>query len=156
MAYIYELEYTIHSVIENLDDAGLVIDEPEISITTSEGFFKTYEDRSVISYTESTEGGKVTTDITLAEGEITLLRRGAVVFDATFKEGEVYKTVYSVPPYSFDTEIKTKRIRADMTKAGGEIRLLYSMNIGGQEKSVRMKISARDAWLWSRTQKVIT
>lgn len=143
MAYIYELEYTVHSVIENLDDAGLPEGEPEISITTSEGFLKVSEERTVISYAEATDGGKVTTDITVEGGAITLSRRGAVVFDATFKEGEACNTVYSVPPYSFDTAIKTKRASSGITKAGGELRLLYSMNIGGQEKSVRLKISAK-------------
>ena len=143
MAYIYELEYTVHSVIENLDDAGLAADEPEISITTSEGFLKLGEDSSVISYVEATEGGRVATDITVEDGAIRLTRRGAVVFDAVFREGESFKTVYSIPPYSFDAEIRTKRIRCDIGKLGGELRLLYSMNIGGQEKSVRLKISAR-------------
>lgn len=143
MAYIYELEYTVHSIIENLDATGLAEGEPEISITTAEGFLKVSGERSVVSYTESTEGGKVATDITIEDGSLTLSRRGAVVFDATFREGESCKTVYSVPPYSFDAEIKTRRIRSDITKSGGEIRLLYSMNIGGQDKSVRLKISAR-------------
>ena len=143
MAYIYELEYTVHSVIENLDDSGLADGDPEISITTQEGFFKLSEERAVISYTEQTEGDRITTDITLEGGALILSRRGAVVFDATFREGECCKTVYSVPPYSFDAEIRTKKIRSDITKAGGELRLLYSMNIGGQEKSVRLKISAK-------------
>lgn len=143
MAYVYELEYTTHSVIENLDGAGLPEGEPEISITTSAGFFKTDGECSIITYNENTDGGKVITDITVQGGELKLSRRGAVVFNATFREGEVCKTVYSVPPYSFDTEIKTKKLRFDMTKSGGELRLLYSMNIGGQEKSVRLKISAR-------------
>ena len=143
MAYIYELEYTVHSVIENLDDSGLAEGEPEISITTAQGFLKVAQERTVISYAESTEGGRVTTDITVDGEALTLSRRGAVVFDATFREGETCKTVYSVPPYSFDAEIRTKRVDAGITKTGGQLRLLYSMNIGGQEKSVRLKISAR-------------
>ena len=143
MAYIYELEYTVHSVIENLDDSGLADGEPEISITTQAGFFKVSDERKLISYTEQTEGGKVTTEIAIEDGALILSRRGAVVLDATFREGESCKTVYSVPPYAFDAEIRTKRIRSDITKAGGELRLLYSMNIGGQEKNVRLKISAK-------------
>lgn len=143
MAYIYELEYTIHSVIENLDAHGLAEGEPEISITTAEGFFKADEERSLITYTESTEGGKVVTDITVEAGAVTLSRKGAIVFDARFAEGESLNTLYSIPPYSFDAKITTKKVRADITKAGGEIRLVYSMNIGGQEKAVRLRISAR-------------
>lgn len=143
MAYIYELEYTVHSVIENLDDSGLADGEPEISITTAAGFLKCAEGCSVISYSESTESGRVSTEITVTDDSMKLSRRGAVVFDATFREGDVCKTVYSVPPYSFDAEIRTKRISSDITKAGGTLRLQYSMNIGGQEKAVRLKISAR-------------
>ena len=98
MAFVYELEYTVHSVIENLDDSGLPEGDPEISITTAEGFFKSEDDSSLITYTEMTEGGRVVTDITLSEGSVKLSRRGAVVFDATFKEGESCKTLYSIPP----------------------------------------------------------
>ena len=143
MAFVYEHEYTIHSVIENLDDSGLPEGDPEISITTAEGFFKSEDERSLVTYTEMTEGGRVVTDITIDTNSVRLSRRGAVVFDATFREGEVCKTLYSIPPYSFDAEIKTKKIRSDITKSGGELRILYSMNIGGQEKSVRLKISAK-------------
>ena len=143
MAFIYEMEFRTHSVIENLDGAGLAEGEPEISIITSEGFLRVGEEERVISYTEKTEGGRVVCELTLKEGEVRLSRRGAVVFDATFREGESYSGIYSVPPYSFDTEIKTKRIRDGITKAGGELSIIYNMNIGGQEKAVRLRVTAK-------------
>ena len=72
-----------------------------------------------------------------------LQKRGDVESDMTFREGDEVKTVYRVGPYSFDMVVRTKRIRNSLDTAGGELGLLYSMNVGGQEKNVRMKISAK-------------
>lgn len=143
MAYIYDFEYTVHSVIDNLNEVGLPDGEPEISITTVKGFLKRTDDALLITYSEQTDGGKVLTDIEISGDSVSLKRRGSVVFDVTFREGETVSTVYSVPPYSFDCTVRTRRIRNSITKDGGELTLLYSMNIGGQEKNVRMKISAK-------------
>ena len=143
MAFIYELEYTVHSVIENLDENGLIEGEPEVNLITVDGFLKSDGESLFITYSESSEGGKILTDMTVSDGEVRLSRRGAVMFDATFREGESASTVYSIPPYSFDAVITTKRIRSELTKDGGVLRLNYGMNIGGQDKAVRMKITAR-------------
>lgn len=142
MAFIYEFSFKIHSVIDNLNEVGVIEGDPEISIMTLDGFLKREDDLFTLSYTEESEGGRVVCDVTTDGKTVTLKRRGAVVFDATFVEGESIKTVYSIPPYSFDAQIKTKRIRSDISTRGGELSLLYSMNIGGQEKNVRMKITA--------------
>ena len=143
MAYIYELEYKIHSVIDNLDESGLSDGDPEINIMTQCGFFKVSEDSSLISYAESTDGGRVLTDITQAEGEVRLSRRGAVVFDTVFREGELSEGLYSIPPYSFDATVRTRKIRGGITKEGGELSIIYDMTVGGQAKAVRLKISAK-------------
>lgn len=143
MAFIYELEYTVHSVIENLDDNGVIEGEPEVNLITVDGFLKSDGESLFITYAEMSEGGKILTDMTISEGEVKLSRRGAVMLDATFREGESVKTVYSIPPYSFDATLSTKKIRSEITKDGGTLRLHYGMNIGGQEKAVRMKITAR-------------
>ena len=57
-----------------------------------------------------------------------------------FADGVVHKSEYSVPPYTFDTVITTKKVRNNLTRAGGRLDLYYEMNIGGQDKKVRMKI----------------
>ena len=142
MAFIYEFLYTVHSVIENLDDKGLVEGEPEVTIVTVDGFMKSDGEKIYITYTETSEGGRILTDMTVSEDEVKLTRRGAVMFDATFREGKTESTVYSIPPYSFDTTLTTKKIRSEITKDGGILRLHYAMNVGGQEKAVRMKITA--------------
>ncbi len=120
--------------------SGLVDGEAERTEITPDGFLKIGEDVTVITYTENTEGGRVATDITLTETSVTVTRRGAVVSDMVFSEGETHKSLYQVPPYSFDTEIYTKKIRNNMTRDGGRVDIFYTMKIGGAEKSVRMKI----------------
>ena len=75
------------------------------------------------------------------DGTVSLSRRGAIVSDILFKEGEECRTVYAIPPYKFDMTVKTRRVRNELNAEGGILRLLYSMNVGGQEKTVRMKIT---------------
>ncbi len=145
MAFIYDCEFKIHSVIDNLTDAGLPDGEPEINIITAPGFLK--YDRATgaltVSYSENVEGGdKVLSELTLLGDTATLSKRGAIRCDITFREGEEHKTLYTVSPYTFDMTVHTKRLRTTLTKEGGELSLIYSMNIGGGEKSVRMKIVA--------------
>ena len=140
MAIIKEKKLKISSVIENMTPSGLVDGEAERTEITPDGFLKIGEDVTVITYTENTEGGRVATDITLTETSVTVTRRGAVVSDMVFSEGETHKSLYQVPPYSFDTEIYTKKIRNNMTRDGGRVDIFYTMKIGGAEKSVRMKI----------------
>lgn len=142
MAFIYDAEIRIHSVIDELDDAGIATGEPEVSINTLPGFLK--YDRTngdiTLSYVEYQEDDRVITDVLVRDGEITLTRRGALVSDMIFREGERTSSLYSVGPYSFDMVLDTKRIRSSLTKDGGELALIYSMNVGGAEKAARMKL----------------
>ena len=140
MAIIKEMHFEISSHIENLASAGLSGSDVEKTEISPDGFFKISDDAYIISYTEESEGGRIFTDISVSGGEVDLKRRGAVVSDMHFAEGEVHKSEYSVPPYTFDTVITTKKVRNNLTRAGGRLDLYYEMNIGGQDKKVRMKI----------------
>lgn len=134
------MEITVHSVIENLDDTGLIDGEPEINVTTKEAFVNTVGDTTVIRYTEDSEGGSIQTKLTVKDGSVHLLRTGAIEWSVLFDEGSRMTTVYKIPPYAFDCEVETKRVRI---KTDGllELRLVYSMNIGGGKKNVRMRIT---------------
>ena len=59
-----------------------------------------------------------------------------------FREGYTDKSLYQVPPYSFDAVIYTKKIRSTLTKDGGRVDIFYRMTLGGAEKNVRMRIEA--------------
>lgn len=142
MAFIYDAEIRIHSVIDELDESGIATGEPEVSINTLPGFLK--YDRIggdiTLSYAEYIEGERVLTDIILSGGTVTLKRRGALTSDMVFREGESTRSLYTVAPYSFDMTLTTKKIRSNLTKDGGELSLIYTMNVGGAEKAARMKL----------------
>ena len=143
MTETIKLTITVNSVIDNLDDAGLPDGDPEINIFTTDGTL-TVGDRGMrLSFEEENEGQKTTSALYLLGEKLLLQKRGAIESDMTFREGEDFTSIYKVGPYSFDMLIRTKRIRSSLSESGGEVQLIYSMNIGGQEKNVRMKISAK-------------
>lgn len=143
MAEFFDLSLTVNSVIDNLDDAGLPEGDPEINIFTTEGTL-TVSDRGMrLGFTESYDSDVITSTLYILDGSVRLLKKGAIEADMRFSEGVREKTLYRVGPYSFDMLIETKRIRSTLGKDGGELSLLYSMNVGGQEKNVRMKITAK-------------
>ena len=138
-----KLILTVNSVIDNLDDAGLAGGDPEINIFTTDGAL-TVGDRGMrLCFTEESEGQRTTSSLYLLADKLLLQKRGAIESDITFREGEESASIYRVGPYSFDMTVRTKKIRSSLSEDGGEVQLIYSMNIGGQEKNVRMKISAK-------------
>ncbi len=140
MTTIYEVKIKIESTIDNLDEAGLPDGDSEKNLTEAEGFFRYSENGATLTYSESGEGGRAETEITVENGGVRVRRSGAIESDMYFKEGETSSSLYSVPPYKFDMSVFAKRVRVDLTKSGGRIDLLYNMRIGGAEKSARMKI----------------
>ena len=98
-----------------------------------------------LSYEETSEGGPIKSDITIADGHVRVRRTGAIESDFMFAEGEVTKSLYKIPPYSFDTSITTKKIRNNLTRSGGKLTIIYDMNVGGADKNVRMTITLAEA-----------
>ena len=140
MAFIKEMIFKISSVIENLTPSGLTDGEPERTEITLEGFYKTDGESVEITYTDKTEGGRVVSVITAEPGCVRVVRRGGVESDMIFKTGEIHKSLYTVSPYSFDTEVRCRKIRYGLTRSGGRLEVFYDMSIGGADKSVRMRI----------------
>ncbi len=134
-----EVKIKIESTVEELDDAGLT-ESSEKTESTAKGFIDENEDKIKITYSETEENITTNTLITVTEKEVSVTRDGGVEYEFVFKEGESTSSVYSVPPYSFDTEIYTRKIRKALTDTDGEISLLYDMTIGGAKKRTRMKI----------------
>ena len=140
MAFIKEKKLKVSSVIENLLPSGLVDGEPEKTEISPDGFLKISDGEYNITYSELTEGGKVVSDIIITDKSVRVKRTGAIESDMLFVEGLTHKSLYGVPPYSFDTEIITKKIRNNMTRDGGRVDIFYNMKIGGAEKQVKMRI----------------
>ena len=144
MAIIKEKKIKMSSVIENLLPSGLTDGEPERAESVTDGFLKISDGEYAISYVELTEGGRVAADIVITDGSVRVKRAGAIESDMLFSEGLSHSSVYGVPPYSFDTEIYTKRIRNEMTRDGGRVDIFYTMKIGGADKKVKMRIECYD------------
>ncbi len=142
MAIIKEKRIKISSVIENLTADGFVDGETEKTEINSEGFLKISDGKFEISYIEMTEGGRVISDIVIKDAAVSVKRRGAVESDMHFEAGVCHKSLYTVAPYSFDTEVATRKIRNKMTRDGGKVDIFYNMRIGGADKSVKMTIEA--------------
>ena len=138
-----KLSITVNSVIDNLSDAGLPDGEPEINIFTTDGTLALIDGGYLITFTEEQDGGSATTNLYVYEGGVRLVKSGAITSEMRFSEGEVWSTLYCVGPYSFDMVVRTKKIRNSVTECGGDLQLIYTMNVGGQEKNVRMKISSK-------------
>ena len=139
MARIYEMNITVSSVIENLDDFELVLGEAEKSEIKAPCFLKLDGDTAVISYTEKNENGKTLTEITINNNTVSVKKRGDINTNMIFAEKEITKTIYSIPPFSFDAEIYTRKIRSTISSSGGKLELFYSITVGGAKKNTVLK-----------------
>ena len=136
------MKITIHSVIENTE-GGRKIDEPEINIVTLDAEVKESGNTLFVRYKEESDGAVCRTLITASESGIRLSKTGSIEWEVFFTPGETAMTLYKIPPYSFDAEVTTKRAELSRTEGGYLIRLIYTMNIGGAEKSVTMKLTLK-------------
>lgn len=134
-----EVKIKIESRIDELDSAGLVMGEPERTVTDALGYFR-FGDGATLTYTENGEGGEVSSEIEVSGDTVTVKRTGAIVSTLVFRQGEEHGSVYSVPPYRFDVTVRARRVRTELQSEGGAIDVLYDMNIGGADKAVRMRI----------------
>lgn len=139
----YNSILTVNSVIDNLTDTGLPDGDPEINIFTVEGIFNHYGEKNELLYIETNENDRTVCTLYTFSDKVILSRKGAVDCNLTFKENEKCETLYKVPPYSFDMTVTTLKIRNSLGELGGELQLIYTMNIGGQDKKVRMKITVK-------------
>ena len=130
----------VRSVIDELDSYGLAVGDSERTENEYPATYETKNGVSRIEYFSETEGGRVDTTVIARADHVIVEHRGAVSCRFDFREGVTHRSLYTVAPYSFDTEITPKKIRFSLTDEGGELELFYLMNIGGADKSVRMKI----------------
>lgn len=136
-----EVTVRVSSVIEDLDRYGLSTGNEEKTETTSVGYLHIYDDgRTLVTYSESGEGGAVTTEILVSGRVVTVSRKGAIESSISFEEGKTHKSLYSIPPYRFDAEVKTKKVKLELYSEKGRIELCYNMRIGGEERAAKMKI----------------
>ena len=130
----------ISSVIDNLDSYGLTVGDREESGGEYSAYYEYLNGSAKLLYTEKTDGGEVSSSVTVNGDLVTVERHGAVESRFEFREGVAHKSLYGIPPYSFDTVVTAKKIRLELEERRGRIELIYNMRIGGADKAVRMKI----------------
>lgn len=135
-----KVKLKIESIIYDLGPQELPEGEPEKTVLECFGsLFITYG-RTSITYTENSEGGSIRSEIICLDGQVTVIRSGAIESELCFVEGETHHSMYSIPPYKFDAVVEAKRVRVDINENEGTLDLLYNMEIGGAKKAARMKI----------------
>ena len=137
---ISRVKIKIESIIENPDAHGLSDGESEKSTGLFDGVYRYAPDGAHITYKENTDGGLCESEILVFSDSVSVKRRGAIISNLYFKEGETNASLYQIPPYSFDAEVTAKRVSIDLNSFGGKINLVYNMKIGGAEKSAIMRL----------------
>ena len=138
-----KVKIEIDSIVEDVDDAGLV-ENSDKTHSCAIGIISCAEDTIHLSYSETDENVTTKSDIIIKDGEVSVKRSGGVEYDFLFREGETTESLYSIPPYSFDTEIYTRKIRKEFCGSVGKLSLIYDMTIGGAKKKTRMTISVNE------------
>lgn len=136
MSVSKNVKLKISSVIENLLPSGLCDGEPERTAAEALGVLEGRGGIQRISYSETGEGGEVSSEITVSSDSVRVVRRGALVSDILFRENFSHKSLYTVPPYAFDMEVFTLKIR----RSEGGIEIFYKMTLGGRDKRVKMTL----------------
>lgn len=134
------LHVTVRSYAENLDDFGLVESTESDTVTVPATISKGGSEIT-LTYEQKNDNGECKTTLVLSNSKITLTRSGAIESVMEFIEGKTTKTLYTVPPFSFDAEIETKRIRGSLDEGGGTLELRYLLTIGGAKKNMRLSLT---------------
>lgn len=131
---------TVSSTIDELDDAGLPCDSNKTEVNCP-ATLSVNEGITTLLYTTEENGQKTDTEIQIMPKTVRVIRRGAIESDFLFEEKKSFTSLYKIPPYAFDCEIFTKRIRRCQRCGECELSVIYDMTVGEAKKNVRMKIS---------------
>lgn len=142
MKIFKEVDVVVTSEITPLDKNGMRAEGEQTEKTklTASAFMKLEGEDIALSYLEESEGQKINTDIEITNDTVKVKRQGALESNFVFCEGKSHSSIYKIPPYCFDVEIKTKRIRNEITKDGGVMTIFYDMMLGMDMRSVKMRI----------------
>lgn len=141
MERVYDVNINMLSVISTIGDGGVREGEADKTEASYKGRLSMSAEKVILTHREHTEGGDVYSEITISGGRVKVSRRGAIASDMVFCEGKSEKSLYTIPPHSFDMEIFCKRAKIQIGEREGRVDLLYNMSIGGESRSARMRIT---------------
>ena len=106
--------------------------EPEVIELVTEGqLAQDGEDGYTLSYQESELTGLegTLTTFQIEPERVTLLRMGEVNSQMVFEEGRRHLSMYNTPYGALAVGINTKKMRAQLSPAGGSIEINYALEI---------------------------
>lgn len=124
-----ETPITIHvkSVIE--DDGN----EEVIEFRTA-GFYYVKQNKVYLSYYEEHDLGKVKTIVKVSEGEVLVMRSGAVKMNQRFVTGASTIAKYKMSFGELELKTSTKSIQSDLGEEQGRISIAYDMHVGDEQQ----------------------
>lgn len=119
---------TIHSCARRDDDS-----EEPISLMTT-GTLMLDEEKAVVSYQETLDESlpPQTVLVTVKDDQVTMIREGKYATQMVFARGQRYEGIYQTPFGEMDIAVFCTRLSYDLTEEGGEIFLVYQMDMNGQ------------------------
>ena len=137
----------ILSLVSELDEAGNKVDGGSRRVEeTAFGSLVRYGTGGLITYTAEDENGKTESRILFPEDRrsLTIVRTGAVTSEMRFSEGMTHESEYGILGYRFPLTVALSSLKNSVADNGGDIRLSYRMDIGGQKQKVSMQITVTE------------
>ena len=117
-------------------------------VTKYDGLLRVADGVAKISYTEEQDGARTSTLLTVGEGEVSLVRRGAVSFSTLYRTGCTHRSLYSLAGLSFDAEVVTERLTLPPSPLPA-FDCVYTLTLGGEARrfalSLRLEKKEDDA-----------
>lgn len=105
--------------------------DPDATELVTEGLLQETEEGLLLSYEESALTGMegTTTTFQVCGNQVILTRSGAVNSQMIFEEGRQHTSLYETPFGDMSVDIGTSRLRQELTSAGGELEIHYSIAV---------------------------
>ena len=109
----------------------------------SPGCLRESADGLLLTYTDTAEGKRIYNRVEISGERVSVRRTGAVSLSLVFEVGRTEKTVYGVPPFSFDMTVTTEAVRIRREENGGvRIGLDFRSVVGGAPQATHLVIRA--------------
>ncbi|HEY5466285.1 MAG TPA: DUF1934 domain-containing protein [Clostridia bacterium] len=122
-------------------------DHPEAVRLTTEGRMVRLDDAWLFFYQENPETGMTQTTTTIQvsdDGSVSLMRQGDTAMRMHFNEGQQHLTSMTTPYGIINVGLSTHRVSSNITNAGGEIDLSYTIDFGNQHNlNTRIHVDVR-------------
>ncbi len=116
--------------------------QEETSELRCEGVLRQTADGWLLAYEEQMADGRVKALLRLADGRVTLTRRGAVRSELSFAEGERRTAFYALPVGRLTMEVITRSVRDALP---AELELDYCLAVNGETVSEHRLVFSLEA-----------